>query len=79
MQPVGVDCTFSEDGTVQVKKVLLNGRWLSVGQGRQWADENGRHVLIMLPGEPVQELLLQAGALRWALVGIRAGGGKTAV
>jgi len=76
MKIVGVDCKFAEDGLVQVRKVLLNGRWQSVGQGRQWLDENGRHVLIMLPGEEVRELVLQSGTLRWGLVEI---GGGTAV
>jgi hypothetical protein len=79
MQTVGVDCNFSEDGAVQVKKVLLNGRWQAVGQGRQWLDENGRHVLIMLASDDVRELVLLPGPLRWELVGIGAGGGKTAV
>jgi hypothetical protein len=74
MKTVGVDCRFGEDGLVQVRKVMWNGRWLSVGQGRQWLDENGRHVLIMLPGEEVRELVLQVGTLRWGLV--EAGGGR---
>lgn len=68
MQQVGVACQFSEDGSVQVKKVQLNGRWQPVGQGRQWVDENGRHVLIMLPGEQVCELILQPATLRWHLL-----------
>ncbi|MCA9918412.1 MAG: hypothetical protein KC445_10700 [Anaerolineales bacterium] len=68
MQQVGVDCSFSPDGSVQVKKVLLNGRWQPVGQGRQWGDENGRHVLIMLPGDEVRELVLPPGTLRWQLL-----------
>ena len=68
MKEVSVECKFSEDGAVQVRKVQLNGRWLSVGQGRQWLDEDGRHVLIMLPGDEVRELVLQAGTLRWGLV-----------
>lgn len=68
MQHVAVECRFNEDGSVQVKKVQLNGRWLPVGQGRQWVDENGRHILIMLPGDEVRELVLQPGTLRWQLV-----------
>ncbi len=70
MQHVGVECRFNSDGSVQVKKVLLNGRWQSVGQGRQWLDENGRHVLIMLPDDQVRELLLP-GTLRWQLLDSR--------
>lgn len=78
MESVGVDCRFGQDGVVQVKQVQVNGRWLPVGQGRQWVDENGRHVLIMLPGNTVRELVLQPGTLRWGLVAVR-GGGVTAV
>lgn len=78
MESVGVECRFGQDGAVQVNKVQLNGRWLPVGQGRQWVDENGRHVLIMLPGNEVRELVLQPDTLRWGLVPVR-GGGVTAV
>ena len=78
MTPVGIDCRFAVDGSVQVKRIEMNGRWQSVGQGRQWADENGRHVLIMLPGEDVRELVLQAGTLRWGIVE-KGLGGSTAV
>ncbi len=78
METVAVDCRFAEDGAVQVRKVHLNGRWQSVGQGRQWLDEYGRHVLIMLPGEEVRELVLQAGALQWKMVEM-GGRGGTAV
>ncbi len=78
METVAVDCRFAEDGAVQVRKVHLNGRWQSVGQGRQWLDENGRHVLIMLSGDDVRELVLQAGTLRWQMVEI-GGRGGTAV
>ncbi len=78
MQSIGVECTFNEDGTVKVKKILLNGRWQPVGQGRQWVDGNGRHVLIMLPSDEVQELILQPSTLRWALVQV-GGGKRTAV
>ena len=59
---------FCRGRAVQVRKVQLNGRWQSVGEGRQWMDENGRHVLVMLPGDEVRELVLQPGSLSWGLV-----------
>lgn len=79
METIGVDCRFGTDGRVQVNKVLLNGRWLPVGQGRQWADENGRHVLIMLPNDEVRELVLHPGTLCWSLVEKKVVGGGKAV
>ncbi|GJM42065.1 MAG: hypothetical protein DHS20C20_23470 [Ardenticatenaceae bacterium] len=79
MKQVGVECRFGEDGKVKVKKVMLNGRWQPVGQGRQWVDENGRHVLIMLPNDEVRELVMQPTTFSWYLVEIGAGRGKTAV
>ena len=64
---VEVECTFDEDGRVRLRCLKLAGQWRTVEQGRQWQDEHGRHVLIMLPGQPVQELLLDQASLRWAL------------
>ena len=80
MKSIGVECRFAEDGSVRVRKVQVNGRWQSVGQGRQWHDENGRHILIMLPNEAVGELLLQTQTLTWQLVASRGRDrGETAV
>ena len=49
-QSIGVECTIEKDGAVKVRRIEVGDRWLAVEQGRQWADENGRHVLIMVPG-----------------------------
>ncbi len=67
-QPVGVDCLFEKDGSLRVRRVQLDDQWLQVEQGRQWHDENGRHVLIQIPGGAVQEILLSPHALQWELV-----------
>lgn len=64
--PVEVDCTFDEDGRVRVRRIRTGKPWQAVEQGRQWADADGRHVLIMLPGG-VRELLLRADTLAWEL------------
>lgn len=74
--PVEVDCTFEEDGRVRVRRIRLGRPWQPVEQGRQWADADGRHVLIMLPGG-VRELLLRADTLAWELRELS--GGKTRV
>jgi hypothetical protein len=67
MQPVSVDGIFWADGTLRVRRIRLDQEWVSVGQGRQWTDDDGHHVLIMLYGEEVREMLLAPGALVWQL------------
>ena len=64
--PIEVDCTFDTNGRVRVRRVRLGRPWQTVEQGRQWADAEGRHVLIMLP-DGVHELLLRADTLAWEL------------
>ena len=64
--PIEVDCTFDTDGRVRVRRVRLGRPWQPVEQGRQWADADGRHVLIRLP-DGVHELLLRADTLMWEL------------
>ena len=65
---ISVECRFIESGRVQVQRIRLGESWLYVGQGRQWVDEAGRHVLIMLPDQQVRELLLRAQTLDWVLL-----------
>lgn len=67
MKPIGVDCIFDPEGTVQVQRVLVGGQWQRVGSGRQWVDGHGRHLLVMFPDNQPQELLLRADTLTWAL------------
>jgi hypothetical protein len=69
---VGVECTFLIDGTVRVRRVEVDGRWQQVGQGRQWVDEDGRHVLVMLSGDRVYRLTLRSDILAWEMTGITA-------
>ncbi|RMG97705.1 MAG: hypothetical protein D6706_08275, partial [Chloroflexi bacterium] len=64
---VGVDCLFGVDGAVRVRRIQLGGDWVPVVQGRQWLDQAGRHVLVMLPGEQVGELVLRADRMAWEL------------
>jgi hypothetical protein len=68
---IGVDCVFQADGTIQVRRVEVDGRWQSVGQGRQWRDMDGRHLLIMLPDNQTRELLLRVDTLTWQLIPAR--------
>jgi hypothetical protein len=68
MNKIGVECVFSPNGSVQVKRIELNGQWLAVGQGRQWLDGNGRHTLIMLPNNTTREIILRPITLIWEIV-----------
>ena len=62
---LSVDCQISETGVVKVQKIKQGNRWIRVGQGRQWQDKNGRHVLIMLPTEEVWEIIMRPDTLIW--------------
>ena len=64
---IGVDCQFEVDGAIRVRQICLDGRWLPVSQGRQWKDQLGRHVLVMLPDGPAQEICLRPESLTWEL------------
>jgi hypothetical protein len=71
---IGVDCLFLAGGLVRVRRIEVNGRWQPVGQGRQWQDEEGRHVLVMLPGNVVHELVLRPDTLVWEIKAWRRSG-----
>jgi len=72
MSTAAVDCIFAANGTVQVSRVQIEAGWRPVSQGRQWLDQFGRHVLIMLSGEEVREIVLRRDTLTWEIV--RVGG-----
>lgn len=67
METIAVDCLFKEDGTVRVRRIKRHGTWIPVTQGRQWQNDAGRHVLIMLYGREVREISLNAQSLVWEL------------
>lgn len=72
MRAIGVEAVTAEDGTVQVHRVRISGKWRQASQGRQWLEPNGRHVLIMLEGREVHEIMLRSDTLMWQLVHSRA-------
>ena len=67
MKPISVDCIIAVDGRVSVRRIEIDGQWRAVEQGRQWVDEAGRHVLVILPGQPVQEILFRPEQMNWIL------------
>jgi hypothetical protein len=70
-EQIGVECRFAVDGTLDVRRIYLNRRWIAVGQGRQWVDRQGRHVLVMLPGEQPREIVLEPETMTWFLQPLR--------
>ena len=67
MEPIGVECIFQADGRIEVRRIAMDGRWLAVEQGRQWVDQLGRHVLVMLPGNEAREIVLRPQTMTWVL------------
>jgi len=67
MNAAAVDCVFAADGTVKVNRVNLGNGWRPASQGRQWLDQGGRHILIMLPGEAIYELILRSDTMLWEI------------
>jgi hypothetical protein len=67
MKQIGVDCRFSEEGTVRIFRIFLDQTWISVEQGRQWVDRLGSHVLIMLPDNTPIEICLCSDTMTWQI------------
>ncbi len=67
MKSVDVECSFDGSGKVSVRRIALDGKWIGVEQGRQWRDDAGLHLLVLLDGSRPAELLLTRDALTWQL------------
>lgn len=67
MEPIEVDCSFDIDGKVRLRRIALNGQWLPVEQGRQWRDDAGLHVLILLRGAEPREVIWRNDTLTWEM------------
>jgi hypothetical protein len=68
---IGVKCTFQVDGRVRVRQIEYRGEWLAVGQGRQWHDQEGRHVLVQMPDDQLREVVLRKDVGWWEIRPIR--------
>ena len=76
-QATEVEARFAEDGAIRVLSFTWQGRRQAVtSQGRQWAAADGRHVLVMTPGERVFELVYGQPGGAWTIA--RAPGGSAA-
>jgi hypothetical protein len=69
--PTEAEVSFAEDGRPHPLNFAWEGRRLRVtAVGRTWLDEAGRHVLVMVGGDRVFELLLRRSDLTWRVVGV---------
>jgi hypothetical protein len=67
MKDIGVDCTIYSDGNVEIRRIKIKDEWLEVTQGRQWEDQGGRHVVILIAGSESNHLVLKRDTLKWEL------------
>ena len=68
MDAVEVTALFDKSGQVTPLKFTWRGHTYPVDTtGRRWADDRGQHILVMVPGERVYELLFDPASLRWYL------------
>jgi hypothetical protein len=64
-----VDAQFEADGSVRPRRFTWQGTRLDVSDvGRQWVDNAGRHVLVMVADQRTFELLLEQESLTWRVV-----------
>jgi hypothetical protein len=69
--PTEVEVRFAKDGRPHPLSFAWEGERIPVtAVGRTWLDEAGRHVLVMVGGDRVFELLLRRSDLAWRVVGV---------
>ena len=61
-----VEARFAADGAMAVLSFTWSGQKQTVvSQGRQWQAEDGRHFLVMTPGEQIVELIFAPVSGLW--------------
>ena len=68
MDVIEVVARFSKDGKIYPQSFSWQGSDYPVeSTGRRWQDQDGLHILVMVPGERVLELVYQADQGLWYL------------
>ena len=68
MEPIEVTAQFRIDGQIVPLRFVLNGKTFPIESiGRNWQAEDGVHILVMIPGGKVVELILNLSQGRWYL------------
>lgn len=74
MEEIEVMTLFDSQGSVTPLSFVWQGHSYVVDStGRRWRDEKGQHILVMIPGRRVFELLFVPYECRWYLTRIGAG------
>lgn len=69
MEPVEVAALFDGTGLARPLNFTWRGQtYAVVSTGRRWTDERGQHILVMVPGDRVFELLFAPAGSRWYLL-----------
>jgi hypothetical protein len=68
MEPVEVIARFDLDGVITpVRFAWRQVEYPITSIGRRWDDESGQHILVMVPGDRVFELIYQTSSGMWQL------------
>ena len=66
MEPVEVTARFDLQGVITPLNIIKDQKTTPVtGVGRRWSDPQGVHILVMVPGEQIYELLFATAQNRW--------------
>ncbi len=72
MDPIEVTARFSEEGNIIVQHFAWNGsRYHVEFAGRQWTDDDGQHMLVMVAGGQIYELIFKGSERRWYITRVR--------
>jgi hypothetical protein len=69
MEAIEVTARFDSAGKITPVEFRWQGRVFPVDStGRRWEDERGKHILVMIPGGRVYELIFEPQEGRWYLL-----------
>jgi hypothetical protein len=69
MERIDVTVRFESSGRIEPLSFTYDGRAYPIeSTGRSWNDEQGFHVLVMVPGDHVRELVFMPSDLSWYLL-----------
>lgn len=65
--PLAVEARFEPDGSIQPVALIRNGKRIELQSvGRQWDEDDGRHILVLSAGKQA-ELVYRAADASWRL------------